>query len=128
MTRPAHPWPFTVQPMPSAVEAVAIRAKGNHRTAQNDEPEADEVLTRDWPMPVSRHPVIQAGEADARAEMRAHTATTKRSGTGLSDTIRAVCTCGWQGREHHESDSFASSAAAADARAHVAAPSEANRG
>lgn len=70
MTRPAHPWPFPVQPMPAAVEAVAIRAKGNHLVAAQDEPEADEVLTRNWPMPISRHPAIVAGEADARAILR----------------------------------------------------------
>lgn len=63
----------TAHGIPHASEQ--FRASGNHRVADNDEPEPeaeDGIATRNWPMPPpSRHPSIVAGEAEARAEVRA---------------------------------------------------------
>lgn len=68
----AHGAP-TAHGIPHASEL--FRAGGNHLVATNDEPEpeaAEGIATRDWPMPPpSRHPSILAGEAEARAEVRA---------------------------------------------------------
>lgn len=83
------------------------------------------VATRQWPLPPSRTfaQIQQECQAEARAIVRsAHHISRESTGTGLSDSTRAVCVCGWKGPLRYQYQDDMCAGLVADGRAHLALP------
>ena len=93
------------------LEAAPTQARGALLAARNDEPEP------------RTFPQIEAeANAEARAILLAHKITRTSTGTGLSDSARVECSCGWQGPVRHQWQDDMSSGLRADESAHLASP------
>jgi hypothetical protein len=93
------------------LEAAPTQARGALLAAENDEDE-----------PRTFRDLNERINAEVVRPILRHSITRDRTGTGLSDSVRVKCSCGWAGPERFEFQDDMSAGLRADEAAHLAAP------